>query len=388
MRRVLFVDDETQVLDSLRDALRPRRHEWEMSFAASGDDALDRLEREVYDVIVSDMRMHGMDGATLLGLVERSQPGAVRIVLSGSAERDVVARAAAVAHRFLAKPCDVDELARVVERSCALRSLPASATRLPAAPRLHAELTALLRDGGATPADAAAIIERDIAMSAKVLALVNSAWFGLRRRVADVRSAAVYLGLTTLRGLVLSAHAFEGLAPARRIEGFDLDAVQRHCLHVAQVARRLLPHGEQRDDAFTAALLHDVGLLVLATQERDYFAMVLERARREQRPLFEIEQEERGVTHAEVGGQLLGLWGLADGIVEAVAYHHHPQTVPQPQLDAVAAVSIANALVHECDEDAGQCAVSTLDEQYVAELGLTGQIAGWREIAAQVVAAS
>ena len=116
MRRVLFVDDETQVLDSLRDALRPRRHEWEMSFAASGDDALDRLEREVYDVIVSDMRMHGMDGATLLGLVERSQPGAVRIVLSGSAERDVVARAAAVAHRFLAKPCDVDELARLVER--------------------------------------------------------------------------------------------------------------------------------------------------------------------------------------------------------------------------------------------------------------------------------
>jgi HD-like signal output (HDOD) protein len=114
---------------------------------------------------------------------------------------------------------------------------------------------------------------------------------------------------------------------------------------------------------------------------------VLERAQREHRPLFEIEQEERGVTHAEVGGQLLGLWGLPDGIVEAVAYHHHPHTVPQPQLDAVAAVAIANALVHECDED-GERAVSTLDEQYVADLGLAGRVAGWREIAAQVVATS
>ena len=374
MRRVLFVDDETQVLDSLRDALRPRRHEWEMSFAASGDDALDRLEREVYDVIVSDMRMHGMDGATLLGLVERSQPGAVRIVLSGSAERDVVARAAAVAHRFLAKPCDVDELARVVERSCALRSLPASATRLPAAPRLHAELTALLRDGGATPVDAAAIIERDIAMSAQVLALVNSAWFGLRRQVADVRSAAVYLGLTTLRGLVLSAHAFEGLAPARRIEGFDLEAVQRRCLYVAQVARRLLPFGEQRDDAFTAALLHDVGLLALAADEGDYLAGVLARARASGRPLVEIELEERGVTHAELGAHLLARWGLPDSIVEAVAYHHRPEALHQPRLDAVAAVAIACGLVDD-----------RVDAEYVAALGVADRLDDWRAVAAEVV---
>ena len=115
---------------------------------------------------------------------------------------------------------------------------------------------------------------------------------------------------------------------------------------------------------------------------------MLERAEHEHRPLFEIEQEERGVTHAEVGGQLLGLWGLTDGIVEAVAYHHHPQTVPQAQLDAVAAVAIANALVHEFDADAGQRAVSTLDEQYVAALGLRRRGRRLARIAARVVAAS
>jgi HD-like signal output (HDOD) protein len=397
MTRILFVDDQQQVLDSLSDALRPQRHEWEMLFASSGADALAELDRAPCDVVVSDMRMPGMDGATLLAHIERSHPEAIRIVLSGSTEREVVMRAAAVAHRLLAKPCDVDELVRVVARSCALRAvtakgqtgrLPIAASRLPAAPRLHRELTALLADGGATAADAAAIIEQDLAMSAKVLQVVNSAFFGLRRQITDVGQAAVLLGLGTLRALVLSSHAFEKFQPSPPIEGFDLDELQRHCSQVARVARELVPLGPQRDDAFVAALLHDVGLLVLATQERDYFATVLERARREHRPLFEIEQEERGVSHAEVGGQLLGLWGLPDGIVEAVAYHHHPQTVPQPQLDAVAAVAIANALVHECGQGGGEGAVATLDEQYVADLGLAGQIAGWREIAAQVVAAS
>jgi putative nucleotidyltransferase with HDIG domain len=286
----------------------------------------------------------------------------------------VVARAAAVAHRFLAKPCDVGELARLVERSCALRSLPASATRLPTAPRMHAQLTALLRDGGATPGDAAASIERDIAMSAKVLALVNSAWFGLRRRVADVRSAAVYLGLTTLRGLVLSAHAFEGLAPARRIEGFDLEAIQRRSLCVAQVARRLLPQGEQRDDAFTAALLHDVGLLALAADDGDYLACVLARARAERRTVVEIELEERGVTHAEIGAQLLAQWGLPDSIVEAVAYHHRPSALHQPRLDAVAAVAIAGGLVDD-----------RVDADYAASLGVADRLDEWRALAAEVV---
>src|SRR5919204_542549 len=274
MTRVLFVDDEPQVLDSLRDAVRPRRHDWAMSFADSGEDALDRLDQEAYDVIVSDMRMNGMDGAALLGEIERSHPAAVRIVLSGSAERDVVVRAAAVAHRFLAKPCDVGERARVVERSCALRSLPASATRLPAAPRLHAELTALLRDGGATPADAAAIIERDIAMSARLLAL--------------------------------------------------------------------------------------------AADESDYLEQVIARSRESGRPLFEVELEERGVSHAELGAHLLGQWGLPDSIVEAVAYHHRPAALPQPRLDAVAAVAIACALV---DGDA--------DPEYVAQIGAADRLDGW-----------
>ena len=394
--RILFVDDQPQVLDSLRDALRPQRHVWTMAFAPGGPEALVELGREAYDVVVSDMRMAPMDGAELLGQVEESHPDAVRIVLSGSAEREVVVRAAAVAHRFLAKPCDTDELIRVIDRSCALRALTSqgelqrvttTATRLPAAPRLHNELTALLRDGEASPADAATIIEQDVAMSAKVLQLVNSAFFGLRRRVTDVREAAVMLGLSTLRALVLSAHAFDRLAPAEPIAGFDLDALQRHCSQVARVARELLPNGAEREDAFAAALLHDVGLLVMATQERDRLVELLARAEREQRPLVDVELEERGVTHAEIGAHMLALWGLPDAIVEAVACHHRPLALPQPKLDAVAAVAVANALVHECQPGDRSVPRAPLDLDHIEALGLADRLDDWRAIAAQVVAA-
>ena len=338
-----------------------------------------------------------MDGATLLGHVEQSHPAAIRIVLSGSTEREVVMRAAAVAHRLLAKPCDVDELVRVVARSCALRTVmaksdpgdrPIAASRLPAAPRLHRELTALLADGGATAGDAAAIIAQDLAMSAKVLQVVNSAFFGLRRQITDVGQAAVLLGLGTLRALVLSSHAFEKFQPSPPIEGFDLDALQRHCSQVARVARDLVPPGPQRDDAFVAALLHDVGLLVLATQERDYLAMVLERAQREHRPLFEIEQEERGVTHAEVGGQLLG-------VVGAAGRHRRSRHLPPPPPDGPPAPTRRGGRRGDRQRarprvrrGAGRRAVSTLDQQYVADLGLAGSVAGWREVAVQVAAAS
>ena len=119
MIRVLFVDDETHVLESLRDALRPWRRELTMAFAADGPTALEEVAREPYDAVVSDMRMPGMDGAELLREVQRVQPATVRIVLSGYAEIESVARAATVAHRFLSKPCDVDELVSVIGRSCA-----------------------------------------------------------------------------------------------------------------------------------------------------------------------------------------------------------------------------------------------------------------------------
>ena len=248
MKRILFVDDERYLLDGLRDALRPFRRQWSMSFVTNGEEALARLDDEEHDIVVSDLRMPGMDGATLLGLVRATHPSTVRIVLSGQAELRMVARAAGVAHRLLSKPCEIEELTRVIERSCELQEMTnrvelnrraTGASALPSVPRLYLELTELLQSGETGAEDAARVVESDIAMAAKVLQLANSAFFGRRHPVTGVREAVAYLGLQALRALALSVEAFHRFPIHPPIPGFDVEDLQRHCSRVARLAHTI-----------------------------------------------------------------------------------------------------------------------------------------------------
>lgn len=393
LKRILFVDDERYLLDGLRDALRPYRRQWSMSFVTNGEEALTQLEREPHDIVVSDLRMPGMDGATLLARVREMDPTTVRIVLSGQAELRMVARAAGVAHRLLAKPCEIDELTRVIERSCELKEISArvelnrraaGTSALPSVPRLYLELTELLRSGETGADDAARVVESDIAMAAKVLQLANSAFFGRRNPVTGVREAVAYLGLEALRALALSAEAFHRFPVNPPIPGFDLDELQRHCSRIARLAHTICGETWDGEEAFAAGLLHDVGLLVLATEDRGELIDILRTARIEQRPLHEVERGRFGVTHAEVGAHLLALWGLPHPVTEAVAHHHDPPRGDAP-FDSVAVTYIATALIEELEAETMPWALPAqkLDDGYLEAAGLTGQVPGWRELAAR-----
>jgi len=390
-KAVLFVDDDDIVLEGLRDALRSHRRQWSMSFVTNGDAALAQLERGMHDVIVSDLRMPGMDGATLLEAVRDRHPDVVRIVLSGHADIPTAARAAGAAHRMIAKPCETHELARVIERSCALRDLASrieidrraiGASALPSVPRLHRELTALLADGRAGAADAAHIVGRDMAMSAKVLQLANSAYFGRRTAVTSVSEAVAYLGLEALRALVLQAEVFRSFPIASGIPGFDLETLHRHCGRVARLAAAIATETDNPKDAFTAGLLHDVGLLVLAAQDPIGLAAVLATARERGEALHHVERERHGVTHADLGAHLLALWGLPPSVTEAVAGHNDQGWLDVP-FDGVAVVYVANILVEELEAKAGALPASDLDLDYLERAGLRPRLGAWRELAAR-----
>jgi HD-like signal output (HDOD) protein len=298
-----------------------------------------------------------------------------------------------VAHRFLAKPCDVADLRRVIERSCSLRALTGddslrsvatAATRLPCVPQLYGEIMELLTNPDASLHDISAIVEQDVAMAAKVLQLANSAFFGRARRVSRVDEAVTFLGVNPLKALLLSAGALESFQPSREVEGFSLVELQQHGAKTAQLARSLLDDPAHRDDALAAALLHDLGLLVLLTEEPQHLADCLAIATRDQRPLVDVERELRGITHAEIGAHLLELWGLPDGIVEAVAFHHRPAEVHDPIFDATAAVAIADGLLNELDAANGVAVPipsTPLDPAYFEALGVTDRLPEWRELA-------
>jgi HD-like signal output (HDOD) protein len=390
LKRVLFVDDEQDMLDSLGDALRPYRRVWRMRFAVSGEAALAALATEPCDVIVSDIQMPRMDGAKLLACVQERYPATIRLVLSGYANPQIVARAATVAHRILAKPCDVDELGVVIERSCALHELTeqaqqyrvaAGATALPSAPGIYMALMRAIADPSTGPDDIAALIERDTAMTAKLLQLANSAFFGIGRTVNRVRDAVVYLGSDTIKALTLSVEAVGRLAP-QGMQGFSIDRFHRHASLVARIAAAILPKGAVQQDAITAGLLHDIGQLVLIADDPDRWRRLTVQAQDRQMPLYQVEQQDEGITHAAIGAYLLCLWGLPDGVAEAVAHHHDPLAVPGAGLDAIAAVHIADALAHEVQHNAEDTTPpALLDVAYLDGLGVRSQLDQWRELA-------
>ena len=190
MKRILFVDDESNILDGIRRSLHADRERWDMQFVVGGEAALKVCAGSSFDVVISDMRMPGMDGATLLGHIRDRFPNTARIILSGFSDATLATRAILVAHRFLAKPCNASELHSAIERVCAmqdllsspkLRGIVGAVGELPSLSATYTDLTHALKDPKTSIQQVAEIIERDIAMSAKVLQLANSAFFGLAR---------------------------------------------------------------------------------------------------------------------------------------------------------------------------------------------------------------
>jgi putative nucleotidyltransferase with HDIG domain len=392
LKRILFVDDEEFLLDGLRDALRPQRKRWAMTFVPSAAEALAVLDQQPQNVVVSDLRMPVMDGAALLARVREVDPAAVRIVLSGQADLEMLARAAGVAHRLLAKPCEVGDLVEMVERSCALQELIArvefkrrggGSSALPSVPRLYGRLNELMASGDASAADATAIVEEDIALAAKVLQLANSAFFGRRQPVSKLRDAVAYLGLDALRALALSAAVFQEFTLDPPIPEFDLEALQLHSTRVARLAQAIASETGSGGDVFAAGLLHDVGLLVLASEDSEALSSILACAAREHRPVHEVERELHICGHAEIGAHLLALWGLPQAVTEAVARHHEPPRSGEP-FDAAAIVSVANLLIQEIESQSSPdvAPAPELGDEYLEHARVGPALARWRELAA------
>jgi HD-like signal output (HDOD) protein/CheY-like chemotaxis protein len=395
MTRIIFVDDEPRVLDGIRRLLYPMRTEWEMSFASSGAQALEIMSRNPFDMIVTDVRMPGMDGTELLSRVRDLYPGVARIVLSGQSDRDLTLKSAACAHQYLSKPCDAESLKLTIARAVALKAafsdpslqaLVSGAGTLPSIPSLYVELMSRLEDPDGCAQDVASVIAKDTAMTAKILQLSNSAFFGLRRRISDPRDAVLYLGLDTLKALALSVKVFSqfNLKP---ISHFSIEDLGKHTMLTGILARKIaVAEGLSKlevEDSFMAGLLHDIGKLVLVTVYPEKYEEAMTFAQLNGGQRRDAEQKVFGTTHSEIGTYLLWLWGLPDSVVEAVAYHHTPGSCPARRVGPLTAVHVANVLAHESDTAIGGAPWPMLDAEYLENLGLPARVPVWRALIEQ-----
>lgn len=397
--RILFVDDEPLILDGLQRSLRPFRKEWAAAYAAGGEEALAMLDREPFDVVVTDMRMPGMDGATLLGEVTRRHPDVLRMVLSGQSDLESFVKSAGATHQYLTKPCSVQVLRDAVNRTVALRQLLANASlkqvvsrmrSIPSVPPLYAELTNCLQSKDGSLEKASAIIQRDMGMSAKVLQLANCGLFGAPGRIGSASEAVTYLGLDTIRALLLTLHAFSEFRQPERPSKFCMEALCNHSLMTGILADRIvqsLPVSANADiDMRTIGLLHDTGRLVLAVNLPESFERVCQLAATKGITEWEAEREEFGTTHAEVGAYLFGLWGLPESIVEAVAYHHSPSKCPHPGPAMLTALHVADVLACEVGTSYAVSGGSQADLEYLTAAGVSDRLSQWRELARRMTA--
>ena len=390
--RILFVDDERNVLDGLRRMLRPQRANWELLFANSAEEALAMLAQGPAHAIVSDLRMPGMDGISLLDIVREQTPETVRIALSGYADKTEALRAVSHIHQFLAKPCDAETLCATLERALHLgrllreervRRLVASFTVLPSIASVYDEVVSELASPEATARSVGSLLARDAGMSTKVLQLVNSPLVGLNQLVADPTHATALLGLDTMTTLVLTVRIFQTFEIDGVAQG-EAATVWEHSVRVAHLARRIVEE-EAGDDftaqcAFLAGLFHDIGKVILAINLPQKYDSVcrLAAAHAPSRP--HVETRLCGASHAEVGAYLIGLWGFSEQIIEAVAHHHNPEEAPPSGFGALSALHAANGLVQWNHAGLDTPINDFLNPGYLARVGKSGQVAQWQQI--------
>lgn len=391
--RILFVDDEPNVLNGIRRMLRHKRDIWETHFVSSGAEALSLIEQITFDVIVSDMRMPKMDGAQLLNQISIDSPDTVRIILSGHADDEAIKRAMAVTHQYISKPCDADTLINQLHRSICLRSrinhklvrqAVSQINRLPSLPDLYQKIHEIANSEEYGTKDAIEVISQDAAMSAKVLQLVNSSYFGVAREVSSISHAISLLGMETLKSLVLSIGVFDDHPPVNTGD-FSLTRLMHHSIACGTLAKRIVSletgDSDLAEHAFTAGILHDIGKLLLASEMPEIFENTIQVAKESLLTISQAELNSGEFSHADVGGYLLGLWQLPSSVVEAVAFHHSPELLVSGMTEPALAVYAANIIVQEQNPgESGNPVIPAFDQQLLEKLNLQEKIEQWRQL--------
>jgi putative nucleotidyltransferase with HDIG domain len=391
-KRILFVDDEPMVLNGLQRTLRKMRHEWEMMFTSSSNEALEILDKNPLDVVVTDLKMPEMDGTQLLAAIKRRHPHVVRIILSGHVKHDMTLQSLQIAHQSLAKPCDAEILKKTLTKLFALKDILSDDSikkivsqidSLPSMPAIYTEIVAEMQSPDPSIRKVGEIISRDASMTAKILQIVNSVFFGLSRKINSTQQAVMLLGLETIKSLVLSVKIFSEFSQ-KKFSWFNIDELFNHSMSVSCYAQAIVKNEKMDRDLISnslmAGILHDLGKLILATNFPKPYREVLTATQNSGHNLWDLEYETFGTSHAEIGAYLMGLWNLENQIIEAIAFHHRPAKSMAQDMGLLTAVHIGNALDHKGHQKEEEQPDMQFDIEYLDNLGVANRLPQWRQV--------
>lgn len=383
---ILFVDDDVLVLKGIKRSLEDYDDVWSAEYANSGRDALSKLASQHFDAVVTDMHMPGMDGIQLLDVVSREMPGVMRFVLSGNISETQVFQLTPLVHQMIPKPSNVEHIYAIVERVCRLgdmlndpqlHRIITGIKALPSVPLLYNRLLQEIRSDNASAQTIGNIIAQDTAMTAKILQLVNSAFFGIGDKVSSPQRAVTILGLNTVKALVLGSQVFSEYQGRVNLP-ISMDALWKHSILVSNLAfnisKSMKLGTQEQENAHVSGILHDVGKLMLFNIPGLY-----QKIRPDKNGYISAASEylALGTSHAEMGAYLLGIWGLPSSIVEAISYHHRPMDQVFEKADLVTALYTADGLAKMCQYEKDVNYSDYLDLDYLQNAGVAGHLDEW-----------
>jgi HD-like signal output (HDOD) protein len=355
--RILFVDDEENILRAMKRSLRDMRDAWDVYYLTSGRQGLDLLREHPFDMVISDMYMPEMNGAAFLQEVRNHYPGIIRIILSGHSDHELILKTIIPAHAFLHKPYSKDDLVSLVGKIQQFKKLITQKRvrdtiteigTLPSQPIFYPLMNmALEREGHKEIAD---ILSYDTAMAANVLKVVLNSFLCEIKKLPSLEEAASIIGKETLSTLVNTPDLFLSYHDMTHME-LPIYALWRHGFRTARYAAAIAAQETAGRDAvnmcFMAGLLHDIGKYILMlTFEEEYLELLAMRKQSSESEMARLEIATFGATHGTVGAYLMSLWGIPLRIAQGIAFHHTPEMIKSPDFSPVIAVHVANAMDH------------------------------------------
>jgi len=359
---ILFVDDDVNILNGFKRVFSCIKNDWNFVYINNGIEALTFLENNKVDIIISDMRMPYMDGFELLNLVKLKYPHILRIILTGFSEKEVSMKISFCTHQFLVKPCDPNLIKKTIQRMLFLKDILNneelmktlnSVNQLPSLPELYIEIEKEMGLEFPSIKRISDIVGKDISMTAKLLQIVNSVVTGIQNKVTSISVAINILGIESLKTLILFEKIFSTVKTIPIIKPC-LDNLWIHSINTAAILKNYTDYQENyytKDELFIAGLLHDIGKIVVL-QLPEFIPDLTSILSKKDTDIKNIDYTYNGITHAQIGAYLLGIWGFTESVVDAVHYHDNIEIYSGVYTSIVKNVWIANKMekMKELDE--------------------------------------
>ena len=251
-------------------------------------------------------------------------------------------------------------------------------TSLPTLPVVINNIIVTARSDKSSAKDLANFIVNDQAISARVLRIANSAYYGMSKEIDSISHAIVVIGFKEIISLSLGMGIFSALSKKGDDVPIDITELWKHSIGVGFAARKISKKVRKIADESTIliGLLHDIGKIVFCLHFPDEYAEVLKKTSNEQTPLYKIENECLGLDHAELAYLLIKQWNFPTNLIQPVRYHHNLSVCPKEWVDMAMIVNLANFICHQSGiGHSGNNNIET-DNNVLGKLGLSDENIG------------